>query len=251
MKKSGLSFVVILLLLFAVSAVAQTNEEEKNAKWRNFEVTVLGGMAIPTSSLKNWNDSLGAKTGLNFGGYGGYYLNDRVSIGTYFTYSQYSMKLYRLHYKLYDIGTYLKYDFVGKSSFEPYIRISAGGVFAKFATWVDSTGKRLREVSFRPGLSLGATAGLLYYTFDFGGLFIEGTYHHAFLENSKGTHAGIDYDFKKNLDYIDIRAGITGVGRSKIFGYFYHLWKPNYYWWTMKPVSAKCWRVSLTKMVLS
>jgi len=204
MKKTGLLFTSILVLAFAITAFAQ----EEEADWRNFEFTAHSGITLPTGSLKTWNDSLGAKTGLNFGGSGGLYFNEKFCLGAYFNYTQSPMNLYNLHYKQYDMGAYAKYAFVGESNFEPYVKLSAGLDFAKFATWVDPANNRLREVSYDGGLAFGAYAGFLFYTSDYGGIFAEAGYHLANLKDNPGEHAGKEYYFKDNLKYLDIKVGV-------------------------------------------
>jgi hypothetical protein len=205
MKKSCLLLVFLLILITALSAFAQ----EQEANWRNFEVSVISGLSIPTGTLKTWNDSMGAKTGFPVGFSGGYYFNEKLCLGAYFTYTRYGMKLYDMHYIVHDGGLYLKYAFVGESNIEPYVKLSAGAAIVNFPTWIAPYAARLRELSYDPGLSLGVNAGLLYYTSDFGGLYVEGSYHYAAIKDHESTHKDIKYYLEDNLSYFDVRAGIT------------------------------------------
>jgi hypothetical protein len=205
MKKSSLLLVSFLILILAASAFAQ----EKEANWRHFEFSVIGGLSLPNSALKNWNDSMGANTGYLGGISSGLYFNEKLCLGAYFTYSQYSMEKYDLKYKLHDVGLYLKYAFVGESNLEPYVKVSAGANMAKFATWIAPGNDRLRELSYGAGLSLGLYAGAMYYTSDNGGIFIEGSYHYSGLKDCMSEHKGIDYILGDNLSSFDIRGGVT------------------------------------------
>ncbi len=205
MKKSILLFTTVLVLLLSVAALAQKEE----GKWRNFEFSAFGALSVPTGALKNWNDSMGAKTGFELGGTGGYYLNEKVCLGVYFTYNQFPMKLYTLHYKLYEVGGYFKYTFIGESNFEPYVKVTAGADFAKFPTWVGEDKTRLREISYKPGFAAGIGAGLLWYSSDFGGLFLEAGYHFAPLKSVKADYQDVSYPLGKNVGYMDIRFGVN------------------------------------------
>ncbi len=205
MKKSVLLVTTAIILILAAGAMAQ-NEQEQT---RNFEVAFYGGLSLPMGDLKNWNDSMGAKTGVDFGLSGGYFLSEKVSLGGYFTYTQFPIKLYEMHYRFYNAGAYCKYAFVGESNWEPYVKISAGADFAKFATWVDDDLNRLRELSYKPGLGMALEVGLLRYTSDNGGLFIEGAYHFAPLTSQKAKYRDVEYKFDHNINYLELRLGIN------------------------------------------
>jgi len=206
MKRKGLMLTAILLIALSINSHAQDKTEKA---WRNFEVTLTGGASMPSGSLKNWNDSMGAKSAFNFGGSGGYFFNDRVCLGGYFSYVQFSMDKYSLHYKLYDIGAYAKYAFTGESKFEPYLKLKAGADFAKFATWAGPNKSRLHEISYGAGLTMAIHAGALYYTSDYGGIFLEAGYNFAKLKDKRVEYAGENYKFKDNISYVDIKAGLT------------------------------------------
>jgi len=207
MRKTHILVALALLLALSVSAMAQEDEDEE--KWRNFEVTLIGGLNFPMSDFKDWTDSLGAKTGYNIGLSGGYYLTERFSFGAYFAYSAHGMEIYDLNYKLYDIGGYLKYAFSGESNFEPYFKVSAGAVIPKFATWVTQDRNLLRELSYDPTLSLGVYAGFLYYTSDFGSLYLELGYHNDMTEDVEGEYASETIKLASKINYLQLRTGIT------------------------------------------
>ncbi len=206
--------ILALTIFLAGNAMAQDDEAEP--KWRNFEVTLTGGFSLPTGDFKDWNDSLGAKTGHNFGGAGGYYFTNRLCLGAYFEYDQYALQapndeidVSSMHYKLYKFGGYIKYALAGESYWEPFGRLRVGATFAKFPTWIGVENLRLREVSYDPEISVGLDLGLLYYTSDFGGVFIQASYNYERLENTVGTSFNRDYALPHNVNYIAIDAGVT------------------------------------------
>ncbi len=205
MKKSKLILFTLLFLSLAVSAFSHEEEEEK---WRNFEITGFGAFSIPTGAIKDWSDSMGAKTGISFGGAGGYYFSDNLCLGVYFQYSQLGMEIYERNHRLYDAGAYLKYAFTGESNFEPYLKVSAGALFPKFATWVGPIRTRLRELSYDPGFKGSLSAGLLYYTSDYGGIYIEAGYNYASVKDKEAVYHSEKYFFEDNANYLDIKAGI-------------------------------------------
>lgn len=210
MKKSALFFILLMVLIFSANLYAQEEEEEK---WRNFEVSMYGGLTM--SSNIDWYDSLAAKTGLHFGGTGGYYFTDKICLGVYFTYSQmgleepYGLDLRSQNYKMYNIGLYGKYAFSGESNLEPYIKLSAGANFPKFATWVGEFRTRMRELSYDPGFSGGGYLGLMYYTSDYGAIFIEAGYHMDLLQYNEGTYDEVTYVIPEDVKYAEVRAGVV------------------------------------------
>ena len=206
MKKSHLIFSTLLFLIFAITAFAQ--EEEQEGKWRNFEFNGFVGAAMPSGAIKDWSDSMGAKTGLTFGAAGGYYFTEKLCLGAYFQYSQLGMEIYERNHRLYDAGAYLKYVFVGESNFEPYVKLSAGALFPKFATWVGPAGTRLRELSYDPGFKGALSAGLIYYTSDYGGVYLEAGYNYGAVKDKKANYHSEEHLFEDNANYLDLKLGI-------------------------------------------
>lgn len=214
MKKSSVLILLAMFLIFSSVVVAQDEEEEE--QWRNFEVGM--NIGLTTSSNIDWYDSLKAKTGANYGAHGGMYISEDFCLGAYFTYAQMSpeelvgFSIADLKYKMYKVGLYGKYAFSGESNFEPYIKVSAGINFAKFATWVGPTvasRTTLREISYDPAFSGAATLGISYYTSDYGALFLEASYHLDKLKNTPAEHGQIIFPFPEDLTYIEIKAGIV------------------------------------------
>jgi hypothetical protein len=208
-------FVFLTILALSVSVLAQDDEEEESEKWRDFEVTLGAGLGFASGDFSSWNDTLGAKLGINLGGSGGYYFTERICLGAYFNYFQFDleepangMDVSDVHYKLYNIGLYAKYALSSESNFEPYIKLMAGITYPKFATWTGATLTRLREVSYDPEISGGIHLGALYYTSEYGGIFLEAGYHLERTENNIGDSFGVDYKMPYNVNYIQVSAGV-------------------------------------------
>ncbi len=203
-KKSAL-LALLLLLALALSAFSQDDEE----KWRNFEVVASGGLSVPTGTLSDWNDTLGAKTGFNFGLAGAYYFTEKICAGTYLDYTQFNIKDYTLSYRLYDGGLYGKYCFTGESNFEPYVKLSGGVVWPKFATWIGDDKNVLRELSYDPVMNFGLYIGTLYYTSENGSIFLELGYHYDQLKDSNSEYASTKHSLMDNVNYINVRIGLN------------------------------------------
>ena len=212
MKKSHLIFATLIFLIFAISVFAQEEETATNGqeeKWRNFEVSGFAGAALPSGGIKDWSDSIGAKTGLTFGANGGYYLTEKICLGAYFQYSQLGMEIYSRNHRLYDAGAYIKYAFVGESNFEPYVKLSAGVLWTKFATWVGPAYTRLRELSYNPGFKGALSAGLIYYTSDYGGVYAEMGYNYGAVKDKEEDYHSQKFNFSETVNYIDAKFGIV------------------------------------------
>jgi hypothetical protein len=208
MKKIKLIVTLASILLLAVTVVAQEEEEEEE-KWRNFEVSVHGGLTQPGEFLSDWKDTLGAKMGFNVALSGGYYFNNNFCAGLYGAYSQMTIEGdWDRIFRMYDFGAYGKYALIGESNFEPYGKIALGVITPKYPTWIPpGVNNQLREQSFDPGMSAALYAGLLYYTSDNGGIFFEAGYHNDFLKDVKAEYA--DATIAENIKYFEFRLGIT------------------------------------------
>ncbi|HDL03625.1 MAG TPA: hypothetical protein ENH25_05785 [candidate division Zixibacteria bacterium] len=213
MKSLRLLFTLIALATFSITAYAQDEDEEK---WRNFEVGIHTGLNIPSGDFADWNDSLGAKTGFNVSLSGGYYFTTDFCTGVYFSYTQNGMEGdWGQRYRLYDMGVYAKYAFSNESNFEPYVKVTGGIVYPKFPTWVTPERNKLREQSYDPGISLGGYLGILWYTAEFGGLFLEAGYHNDLVKDVEANYQGEVHKMPGDLNYIEIRTGITAYFGSE------------------------------------
>lgn len=206
MEKLKLFFALFCILILALPASAQEEEE----KWRNFEVSLVSGLSMPTGDLKEWKDTLGAKTDIHFNLQGGYFFSEKLAVGMYFNFTDYDIDDdYGVGFKMYDAGLYTKYAFSNESYFEPFLKISGGMLWPKYPTWVTPTQKSLRELSYDPGFTFAAYFGLLYYTSEFGGIFLEVGYHNDFLDGSEATYHDESYTIDINASYLEINAGIN------------------------------------------
>ncbi len=213
MKRFKPLFLIAIILILAISVMAQEDEEEE--RWRTFEVTVNGGLTGPLGEFADWKDSLDPSMGFNMGLAGGYYFNDNFCAGLYFKYSQNSISgdlgdIYDMKFRMFNAGTYFKYVVTNETSFEPYTKLSIGINTVKFPTWVTPSANILREQSYDPGLSTSLTAGLLFYTSDMGGVFIEGSFYYDMLKDKTATYSGNDLGFiADNVTYFEIKVGVN------------------------------------------
>ena len=204
---------MIGLSLLLMSGTALAQDEDFFVK-DVLEINFYGGAGIPSGSLSDFSDSLGAETGFNYGLDLGYFLTNDLVFGFNFSHTQFSIKnndrTGKLNHKLYSPNLYLKYYFTGESDFIPYLKGSAGLEFAKFTTFVDnSAGRRYREISYDPVLAYGAGAGFFYFVSDFSGLFLEANYRAAVsAAETEATYQDDIYLFGSELSRIDIHAGV-------------------------------------------
>ncbi|MEE8149371.1 MAG: outer membrane beta-barrel protein [candidate division Zixibacteria bacterium] len=204
---------MIGLSLLLISGTTLAQDEDFFVK-DVLEVNFYGGAGIPSGSLSDFSDSLGAETGFNYGLDLGYFLTNDLVFGFNFSHTQFSIKSSdrtgKLNHKLYSPNLYLKYYFTGESDFIPYLKGSAGLEFAKFTTFVDnSAGRRYREISYDPVLAYGAGAGFFYFVSDFSGLFLEANYRAAVsAAETEATYQDDIYLFGSELSRIDIHAGV-------------------------------------------
>ncbi|MCH9025265.1 MAG: outer membrane beta-barrel protein [candidate division Zixibacteria bacterium] len=204
---------LIGLSLLMIGGAALAQDEDFFVK-DVLEVNFYGGAGIPSGSLSDFSDSLGAETGFNYGLDIGYFLTNDLVFGFNFSYTQFSIKdsagTGNLNHKLYSPNLYLKYYFTGESDFIPYLKTSAGLEFAKFTTFVDNpAGRRFREISYDPVFAYGAGAGIFYFVSDFSGLFLEANYRAAVsAADTEATYQDDIYKFGSDLGRIDIHAGV-------------------------------------------
>ena len=212
MRLSLAKFTLVFLLLCSLTAVAQEYEEEERDI---LEFSVFGGGAFPGNSIKNWQDTLGAKSGFDLGFDFGYFLTPDLVLGLNFTYAQFAIdtdnEAKSLHHRLYNPALYLKYYFfIENSNFAPYVKGHVGVDNPKFTTFIGNVGlPRYRELSYDPAFAFGGGVGLLYYTSYYSGLFVEVNYHRALSKDVTKTYEGETYKFGENISLIDVHAGIS------------------------------------------
>jgi|GEM_PF-444743 len=235
MKKIAILLTVFLLFSFSFS-FAQEEDEERDV----LEVSLYSGLGLPIGGVTEWNDSLGlgASLGWNVGAEIGYFLTPNLVVGFNFTYYELAISNdiepvvdtdgdnfggpglafislmnnpNDLSHRLYNPSLYLKYYFFSESSLVPYIKGHVGMDNAKFTTKIDqgTTNPRYRSLSYNPNLGFGFGAGLFYYTSDYSGLFIEGSFHYSASKNTEKEYYDIIYKMNEDIMYFDIHAGIN------------------------------------------
>lgn len=210
MKRSLLVLALASLLLVPAALFAQDEAEEEKD---NLELNFYGGLSIPTGGIKDYSDTLGAKTGLTGAVDFGVFLSPQITLGVGFSYGQYDIdtdnELITLTHKVYRPSVYLRYYFPSNSNLVPYAHVRAGLDFPNLATQVtDNSALKLTELEFDPSFSAGLGAGLFYYTSDYSGFFLQADYHQAFASGSKGDFADAEYELKDGYGTIDVRVGI-------------------------------------------
>ena len=209
MKKTVL-LLAAMLLLVNITVMAQEEEEEERDV---LEFGFYGGMALPSGDLSEWHTDLGAENGFGFGVNLGYFVTSSFVIGADLRYTQFAIKdaaeASDQRHRLYTPSLYAKYSFSGDSDFEPYLKAHVGVENAKFSTFViNSAGQRYRELSYDPALSLGAGAGLFYFTSDYSGLYLEADYRFADTETAMADYESVDYEFGEKTAVISLNFGI-------------------------------------------
>lgn len=193
------------------TATAAESAEDEGGE--TLEVRLHSGLSLPLGAIKDWNDSLGAKTALALGTEVGFFIKSNLLFGLAFTYSQFGIDTEGpgkdLNHKLYSPHLYLKRYFFGESDFAPFVKIHAGVDFAKFATIVDDGGTlKYRELSYAPAFGFGANVGLFRYTSDYGGVFVEAGISHVLAKEAAKDYGGMEYKFGEAITVASIQAGI-------------------------------------------
>ncbi len=212
MRKLIRALVVVTLCLLPTIGWAQDQAAEENEK-DVLEVSAAAGLGLPLGGIKDWKDSLGAKTGVSGNFHFGYFLTSNIVLGATFSYSQFGIDTddptQTQHHRLYSPGIYLKYHFFGESDLVPFVEANLSADFIKFSTHVyDGSTPKYRELGYEPGLGAGIAAGVHYYTSDVGGLFVQVGYHKGFTESLTKEYGGREYKFGENIGMLSLTAGI-------------------------------------------
>ncbi len=208
MKKTLALTLLMLLVIFNLSAVAQDDDDEIEKD--KAELTFFGGFGIPSGDLSNWGDSLNPSSGNNIGLEGGFFFTTNITAGFNFTYTSFGIDsndelVKNLTHRLYSPSLYVKYYLPTESNFVPYLKGVVGLDFARFTTSVPNVnGSRYRQVSYDPALAYGIGIGAFYYTADYSGFFVEANYRISKTEDVKYLDVAT---FGVNATTIDIHAG--------------------------------------------
>ncbi|MBK7141108.1 MAG: outer membrane beta-barrel protein [bacterium] len=210
MKRSLLVLALTSLLVLPAALFAQDEAEEERD---NLELNFYGGLSMPTGGIKDYSDTLGAKSGLGGGLDFGVFISSQMTLGVGFAYSQFDIdndnELVTHKHKIYRPNLYLRYYLPSSSDLVPYAHVRVGLDFANLSTEVVDNGTRkLKELEFDPALSAGFGAGLFYYTSDYSGFFVQADYHQAFSKSTKGDFQGVDYEMGDSYGTLDLRIGL-------------------------------------------
>lgn len=216
MNRLFFSFVVVVFLFCSSVAFAQYEEEPY------LEGYVGGNFTLPTGTLKNdmIPDSLNAKGG--FGGEigVGYYWQNNILIGLYFSGRNMKTEELDLNHRAYNVGLYGKYLFkdMTEATFSPYVKINVGANFSKLATKVEAEGGGVafRELSYDPTFQGGIALGIQKKNNSYGGVYAEVAYQMDMMNGIKGEFRGANYEFPDNNGYLLFKLGILfNIGRRE------------------------------------
>ena len=221
MKMFSLLLAVLATAILVGSVAAQEAEEST----KDFmEFAMYGGGSMPMGGISDWSvtspqtgtEKLGAEFGYSFGVDVGHFLTPDLVVGLTLGFAKYGVDAdiaaaAAMNHQMISPAAYLKKYFQGESNFLPYLKGQVGVDVVKFTTRVvdpNAGGYEYREMSYHPALAFGIGGGVLYYTFDYGGIFAEANYHMALSSDVNSTYEGRDYTFGKNASVFDLHAGI-------------------------------------------
>jgi hypothetical protein len=222
MKKISTILVLLMVLIFGASVCAQDENAEETGK-DFLEVALFGGLSMPIGGITDWTSTgptgtlaMGTKAGFDMGFNIGYYVTPQIVTGLDYTYSQYDIdtdlpSLDSRRHRIYGLAAYGTYYFFGESNFVPYLKAQAGIDIPKFTTSIydgNIDSYVYRELSYDPGFAFGFGAGLFYYTYDFGGVYVEANFRNGLTDKVKGKSGNDTYVFGTNESVLDIRAGL-------------------------------------------
>lgn len=207
MRKVSIVLAMFLLLIGSATALAQDDEDHDV-----LEVSIFGGLAIPTGGITEWNDGLNAAVGTDLGLAIGYFVTPGITAGFNFTFQQFDVdnaEASSTNHRLYSPMAYAKYIVHTEGNWEPFAKVQIGLENPKFTTRVfNDVQNRFRAISYKPAFAYGISAGLFYYTADYSGLFFEASYHGAISNSIDATYIGQDYIFNKNINTFNLNVGV-------------------------------------------
>lgn len=210
MKRSLMILALASLLSLPAALFAQDEAEEERDI---LELNLYGGLTIPAGGLKDYGDTLGAKSGLGGAFDFGVFIKSQWTLGVGFAYSQFDIDndnpLITLNHKIYRPNIFLRYYFPTEGNLIPFAHVRLGADFANLTTpVVDNGTRKLSELEFDPAFSAGLGAGVFYYTSDYSGFFIEADYHQAFAKSTSGDFKGTSFELGDNYSTLDLRVGL-------------------------------------------
>ncbi len=202
---------VAIGIALAVSGAVAQEEEDRDF----FDVSIFGGLTLPGSGMSDWRDTLAAESGYNVGVELGYFVTPSFVLGPTFHFSQFGVDATNeaadQNHRIYAPGLVARYYFFGESFFAPYLRAEVGINFYNFVEEVldnNSGSVKYRQIGFDPAFSAAVGAGLLWFTSDFSGIFLEANYHLGFSDSVEGTFQDQTFIYGENAGYVTFKLGV-------------------------------------------
>ena len=210
MKRSFWILVIASLVALPLGLMAQDEAEEERDL---LELNLYGGFSIPAGGIKDFSDTLGAKTGIGGGFDFGVFIKQNITLGLGFSYTTFDIDndnpVVTQKHQLFSPNVFVRYYFPSSGDLVPFVHGRVGLDFPKFSTEVLDNGTlKFRELAYSPSLAAGLGAGIFVYTSDYSGFFLEADYRQTFADSAEKEYKGVDYIFGENYGLIDIRAGI-------------------------------------------
>jgi len=215
MKRAFQSVILASLLICASMASAQYEAEPF------VEGFVGPNFTLPMGYVKNdlTPDSLKATSGIGLDIGAGYYFKPTLVGGLYFNVRNMGTEELELKHRVFEFGAYGKYLFndLMEASWSPYLRLTAGLNFSKMVTKVEGEiGPIFRELSHKPTLGTGISAGLQKKTNELGAVYFEATFNFDMMDGVAGQYKGVDYKWGGNNQYLVFKAGVViNIGSGK------------------------------------
>ncbi len=211
-KRAGVvrSYLLAIFCASCLVALGATPSQAGVAEDAIFEVSLGGGLAIPTGGFSNYWDSLGAKSGYELDLSGGYFLTPNLSIGLAFELAQFTIDnpINPQHYRLYTLGLYGKYFSGLDSKVSPYLRVQSGITIPNFsAPLAANPGKAFHESQFSPAFDALIGLGARISTSDGGGIFLEASYRFTKLGGNTSSFESETLVLPGDVSHIQLTIG--------------------------------------------
>ena len=158
----------------------------------------------------------GAQIGYGFGINGEYFVTNQIALGVRFDYNSFRVKSndadFEVHIRVNNFGVFVKYIIPTKTELHPYLKADLGlykpGICAKSGDYTERT-----SYGMKFGFALG---GGVFQASKFYMLGMEVLFHDAFVKDAKTTYMGDEYNFGRDLEYIQLSVIVAFfIGGSK------------------------------------
>ena len=145
----------------------------------------------------------GGQMGYGFGVNGEYFVADYIALGTRFDYNRFRVKSgdanYEVYFKVTSFGAFIKYVILTKSELRLYLKLDLGLYKPRVCAESDYT----QEISYSTKFGF-AFGGGVFRASKFSMAGIEVLFHNAFVKDAKTTYMGDEYNFGRDLEYIQL-----------------------------------------------